>query len=75
MYYDPRAAGDYQREADIKNAAERSHRSFGGEGDDDEAQGLFSGLDAFSNAQISSRALNGQNAERSYTVKDPIRGN
>ena len=53
----------------MKNAPEKSQRSFGGKSDEDEAQGLVSGLDASSNAPISSRALNGQNAERSDANK------
>ena len=43
----------------------RSQHSFSGKSDEDEAEGLVSGLDALSNAQISSRALNYQNVERS----------
>ena len=49
----------------MENARVRSQHSFSGKSDEDEAEGLVSGLGASSNAQISSRALNYQNVERS----------
>ena len=49
----------------MKNIRVRSQHSFSGRSDEDEAEGLVGGLDALSNAQISSRALNYQNVERS----------
>ena len=37
MYYQASAPGNYKRGVEMKNAAERSQRSFGGKSDDDEA--------------------------------------